>query len=631
MDTQTFDVEAYLNRELLRLTTAGSVDDGKSTLIGRLLYDSKAIFQDQMEALEHTSRLRGEETVNLALLTDGLRSEREQGITIDVAYRYFSTPRRKFIIADTPGHEQYTRNMVTGASTSQLAIILIDARNGVLPQSRRHGIIASLLGIPHVVVAINKMDVVDWSEKVYNGIVREYTEFSEKLNIHDITFIPISALLGDNVVEKSTNMPWYEGPTVLHQLENVTIAADRNFIDFRFPVQYVVRPHQDFRGFAGRVASGTIRVGEPVIALPSMQESRIKEIITYDGTMTEALAGDSVILTIEDERDISRGDMIVRKNNVPVTSRHFEATICWMDDKKELKINQPYRIQHTTRIANMFIRKLRYQLDVNTLHRMDSETLLLNEIGRVEVESPLPVFYDPYKQNRETGGFIIIDPATNLTVGAGMILGAISKEEREERHKTPNEKHIKWEDFPVTQKMREEKNGHRAHCYWFTGLSGSGKSTIARSLSTLLHKQGKQVYVLDGDNVRHGLNADLGFSDEDRAENIRRVGHVARLLVDAGFIVICSFISPRQAMRDGVRALFPDGYFSEVFVKCDIDECRKRDPKGLYRAAEEGMIKNFTGLGSEYETPLNPDMTIDTSILGVDEAVEKLGRIIVLP
>ncbi|MFW5808255.1 MAG: sulfate adenylyltransferase subunit CysN [Spirochaetota bacterium] len=634
MDTQTFDVEAYLNRELLRLTTAGSVDDGKSTLIGRLLYDSKAIFQDQMEALEHTSRLRGEETVNLALLTDGLRSEREQGITIDVAYRYFSTPRRKFIIADTPGHEQYTRNMVTGASTSQLAIILIDARNGVLPQSRRHGIIASLLGIPHVVVAINKMDVVDWSEKVYNGIVREYTEFSEKLNIHDITFIPISALLGDNVVEKSTNMPWYEGPTVLHQLENVTIAADRNFIDFRFPVQYVVRPHQDFRGFAGRVASGTIRVGEPVIALPSMQESRIKEIITYDGTMTEALAGDSVILTIEDERDISRGDMIVRKNNVPVTSRHFEATICWMDDKKELKINQPYRIQHTTRIANMFIRKLRYQLDVNTLHRMDSETLLLNEIGRVEVESSLPVFYDPYKQNRETGGFIIIDPATNLTVGAGMILGGISKEEREEReerHKTPNEKHIKWEDFPVTQKMREEKNGHRAHCYWFTGLSGSGKSTIARSLSTLLYKQGKQVYVLDGDNVRHGLNADLGFSDEDRAENIRRVGHVARLLVDAGFIVICSFISPRQAMRDGVRALFPDGYFSEVFVKCDIDECRKRDPKGLYRAAEEGMIKNFTGLGSEYETPLNPDMTIDTSILGVDEAVEKLGRIIVLP
>jgi bifunctional enzyme CysN/CysC len=612
MDKQTFDVESYLNRELLRLTTAGSVDDGKSTLIGRLLYDSKAIFQDQMEALEHTAKLRGEEEVNLALLTDGLRSEREQGITIDVAYRYFSTPKRKFIIADTPGHEQYTRNMVTGASTSQLAIILIDARNGVLPQSRRHGIIASLLGIPHVVVAVNKMDAVNWSQDVYDSIVQEYTDFSEKLNIHDITFIPISALLGDNVVDKSKNMPWYEGPTVLHQLENVTIAADRNLIDFRFPVQYVVRPNQDFRGFAGRIASGTIAVGEPVVALPSGQESKIKEIITFDGKRTEAHAGDSIVLTIEDERDISRGDMIVRKNNVPVNSRHFEATICWMDDSKKLKLNQLYKIQHTTRIANAYIRKLRYQLDVNTLHRTDAETLQLNEIGRVEIESSQPFSYDPYKQNRETGGFIIIDPATNLTVGAGMIRGAISKEERDEISRASHQKNIRWEEFPVTQKMREDKNDHKGHCLWFTGLSGSGKSTIAKELSKRLHDEGKQVYVLDGDNIRHGLNADLGFSDEDRAENIRRIGHVARIMVDAGFIVICSFISPKRSMRDGVRKLFPEGVFSEVYIKCDLEECKKRDPKKLYKAAEEGIIRDFTGIDSDYEEPLSAEIVVCT-------------------
>jgi bifunctional enzyme CysN/CysC len=629
MSQNTFDVESYLNRELLRLTTAGSVDDGKSTLIGRLLYDSKAIFQDQMEALEHSSKLRGEEGVNLALLTDGLRSEREQGITIDVAYRYFSTPGRKFIIADTPGHEQYTRNMVTGASTSQLAIILIDARNGVLPQSKRHGIIASLLGIPHVIVAINKMDTVNWSKDVYDSIVSEYTHFSEKLSIHDITFIPISALLGDNVVEKSANMPWYGGPTVLNRLENVTIAADRNYIDFRFPVQYVVRPHQDFRGFAGRIASGSIKVGEPVLILPSGQESKIKEIVTYEEKLETAQAGDSVILTIEDERDISRGDMIVRKNNVPVISRHFEATICWMDDKNSLKVNQPYKIQHTTKISNIFIRKLRYQLDVNTLHRSQAETLHLNEIGRVELECSLPLFYDPYKQNRETGGFVIIDPATNLTVGAGMIRGALNIEERENFHKTPNEKNIKWENFPVTMDMREEKNGHKGHCVWFTGLSGSGKSTIAKELSLKLHEAGKQVYVLDGDNIRHGLNADLGFSDDDRTENIRRIGHVARIMVDAGFIVLCSFISPHRSMRDSVRKLFSDDYFSEAYIKCEIDECKKRDPKGLYKAAEEGLIQNFTGLSGTYEAPENPEIVVDTNTLTVENAVELLYNSII--
>jgi bifunctional enzyme CysN/CysC len=623
-DQKTFNVEEYLNRELLRFTTAGSVDDGKSTLIGRLLFDSKAIFQDQMEALEHSSRLRGEETVNLALLTDGLRSEREQGITIDVAYRYFSTPKRKFIIADTPGHEQYTRNMVTGASTAQLAIILIDARNGVLPQSKRHGIIASLLGIPHVVVAVNKMDAVDWSEKIYNDIVEEYTEFSGKLNIHDITFIPISALLGDNVVDKSNNMDWYDGPTVLHQLENVTISADRNLIDFRFPVQYVVRPNQDFRGFAGRVASGTIGIGEQVIALPSGQESRIQEIVAFNEKRTEARAGESVILTIEDERDISRGEMIVRKNNVPGTGRHFEATICWMDDKKSLEVNKSYRFQHTTRLVNGVVRNLRYQLDVNTLHRMDAETLALNEIGRVEIETGQPLFFDPYMQNRETGGFIIIDPASNLTVAAGMIRGAISKSEREELSKTPHERNIRWEAFPVTRQMRETRNGHTGHCLWFTGLSGSGKSTIAKELSKRLHEEGRQVYVLDGDNIRHGLNADLGFSEEHREENIRRIGHVARILYDAGFIVICCFISPKQGMRDGVRKLFPEGAFSEVYIECDVNECRKRDPKGLYKAAEEGLIADFTGVSSAYEEPQKPEVRVNTTKSSEKEAIKIL-------
>ena len=622
---QNFDVDEYLNRELLRFTTAGSVDDGKSTLIGRLLYDSKAIFQDQMEALEHSSRLRGEETVNLALLTDGLRSEREQGITIDVAYRYFSTPKRKFIIADTPGHEQYTRNMVTGASTAQLAVILIDARNGVLTQSRRHGIIASLLAIPHVVVAVNKMDAVEWSEDVYRRIVDEYSAFSEKLDIHDITFIPISALLGDNVVDKSGNMEWYDGPTVLHQLENVTISADRNLIDFRFPVQYVVRPDHTFRGFAGRVASGTIRVGEPIIALPSGQESKVREIVSFNEKRDEARAGESVILTIEDERDISRGEMIVRKNNVPNISRHFEATVCWMDDTQNLEVDKLYRFQHTTRLVNGFIRKLRYRLDVNTLHRADAHTLGLNEIGRIEIETGQPLFYDPYSQNRETGGFVIIDPASNLTVGAGMIRGPISKEERDEQReslsKPDGERNIRWERFPVTRAMREEKNGHKGHCLWLTGLSGSGKSTIAKELSKELHEEGKQVYVLDGDNIRHGINGDLGFTEEDRKENIRRIGHVARLFYDAGFIVICSFISPKRYMRDGVRELFPEGAFSEMYVKCDIEECRRRDPKGLYQRSENGEISNFTGVSAPYEEPLSPELIIDTVELQPAEAV----------
>jgi bifunctional enzyme CysN/CysC len=610
------DKDGYFNRELLRFTTAGSVDDGKSTLIGRLLYDSKAIFQDQMEQLERTSRLRGEGSVNLALLTDGLRAEREQGITIDVAYRYFSTPRRKFIIADTPGHEQYTRNMVTGASTADLAIILIDARNGVLTQSKRHGFIASLLGIPHVMVAVNKMDIVDWSEEVFNEIVAEYMAFSEKLDIHDIVFVPISALTGDNVVNPSENMRWYDGSTVLHYLENVTIAADRNLIDFRFPVQYVIRPHQDFRGFAGRISSGTVSVGEEVLVLPSRRTSRVKQITSFEGELEEAFEAQSVVLSLTEEIDISRGDMIVRSHNVPWLGTSFDAILCWMDDESSLRVSHRYILQHTTREVSAFVTDLRYAIDVNTLHRQDAETLSLNEIGRISVQTSKPIFFDAYRSNRETGSFILVDPDTNLTVAAGMIRSE-SRETISVRNanaateaQSPN---VEWDISSITREQREARNGHRACVIWFTGLSGSGKSTISKLVEQRLFEQGAQVVRLDGDNVRHGLSGDLGFSTEDRSENIRRVGHAANLFFEHGAIVLCSFISPMAKDRALVRSLFPTGSFIEVYAKVDIETAKDRDPKGLYRRAERGEIPEFTGIDSPYEAPENADIVFDTA------------------
>jgi len=621
--SDNYDINEYLNRDLLRFTTAGSVDDGKSTLIGRMLYDSKAIFQDQMEALEQSSRLKGDDKVDLALLTDGLRAEREQGITIDVAYRYFSTPKRKFIIADTPGHVQYTRNMVTGASTADLAIILIDARNGVLTQSKRHGFIASLLGIPHLVVAVNKMDLVDWSQERYDKIVRDYTVFSEKLNIKDITFIPISALTGDNVVKESSNMPWYQGKTVLHHLESVVISADRNLVDFRFPVQYVLRPNLDFRGFAGRVASGTIKKGEEILSLPSMTRSRIKDIVTHDGNLSEAFEGQSVVLTLEDEIDVSRGDMIVRKNNVPTINNRFESTLCWMDDTKPLNQDTHYILQHNTKRVQAFVTKLRYKVDVNTLHREYGDHLTLNEIGRVNIETAYPVFFDPYEQNRESGSFILIDPATNLTVAAGMIVREIKETRVMQGQKSPN---TVWVESHVTKSDRIRRNGHQPHVYWFTGLSGSGKTTIAKELEMALFNQGKQVVLLDGDNIRHGLSGDLGFSKYDRAENIRRIGEVAKLFYETGFVVICTFISPRQEMRDRVRGLFPVGDFTEVYVECDLDICRNRDPKGLYKKAEAGEIQNFTGIDAPYEAPEAAEVVLNTGEQGVDACLEVLLR-----
>ncbi|MBN2528646.1 MAG: sulfate adenylyltransferase subunit CysN [Deltaproteobacteria bacterium] len=623
-NTSNYDVEEYLNKELLRFTTAGSVDDGKSTLIGRLLFDSKAIFQDQMDALEESSKLRGEEGVNLALLTDGLRSEREQGITIDVAYRYFATPKRKFIIADTPGHEQYTRNMVTGASTADLAIILIDARLGVLTQSKRHGFIASLLGIPHVLVCVNKMDLVDFDKGVYDKIVKDFTAFATKLDIPDMIFVPISALDGDNVVDRSERTPWYTGPTVMHHLENVVISSDHNLIDFRFPVQYVVRPHLNFRGFSGRIPSGTIAVGEEIVALPSRKTSKIKEIVSFDGNQQEAVAGESVVLTLEDEIDISRGEMIVRKNNLPRVENKFEATLCWMDDQRPLDSGTPYIVQHTSRNVQGYIRELRYLIDVNTLHRnKEADTLKLNEIGRVVIETAMPLFLDPYKNNRETGSFILIDPANNLTVAAGMVRYASSRTEsnRDDLMFTGASMNIIKENVTVTRAEREARNGHKGHVIWLTGHVRSGKSTIARGVAQTLFEQGKQVFNLDGDVARHGICGDLGFSERDRRESVRRIAHMARLASDAGQVVICSLISPRKEMRDFARALMPDGAFTEVHVNCSIDECRKRDKDGLYAKADKGEIPNFTGVSAAYEPPVNPDLVVDTEQQSPKESV----------
>ena len=622
---EAYDADHYYNMDLLRFTTAGSVDDGKSTLIGRLLYDSKAIFEDQMEAVELASRNRGDSYLDLALLTDGLRSEREQGITIDVAYRYFATPKRKFIIADTPGHIQYTRNMVTGASTAELAIILIDARKGVLTQSKRHGFIASLLEIPHILVAVNKMDLVNYDQATYERIVDEYTDFAAKLSIHDLTFIPISALMGDNVVNKSENMAWYDGPTLLHHLENVNVGASRNLVDFRFPVQMVVRPHQDFRGFAGQIASGTIAPGEEVVVLPSGKVSRVRGVHSYTEELQEAVEGDSVMLTLEDEIDVSRGDMIVRKNNLPQVGNQLECTICWVNEEP-LNLHGAYLLQHGAHQVRAFVSELNYRIDVDTLHRDTVHTLNLNEIGRAKITTTQPLFFDPYKLNRNTGSFILIDAYSNVTVAAGMIRRRSSTVEevvniQPDRRKSSN---IVWESTEISREMREGRNGHRAAVLWFTGLSGSGKSTVARRLERRLFEQGCQTTYIDGDNVRHGLNGDLGFSPADRKENIRRVAEVARLAFDHGTLTLCTFISPYSADREFARSLLPEDRFIEVYVKCDLEVVKRRDPKGLYAKALSGEIPEFTGISSPYEEPGNPEIQVETDVQSVDDIVDMI-------
>lgn len=614
-------------KTLLRFTTTGSVDDGKSTLIGRLLYETKSIFEDQYAAVETTSKRRGLNEVDLALLLDGLSAEREQGITIDVAYRYFETPARKFIIADTPGHIQYTRNMVTGASTADLAVILIDARNGILTQSRRHGFIVSLLQIPHLIVAVNKMDLVGYSEKIYNDIVEQYQEFSEKLDIHDVAFIPVSALNGDNVVSKSMHMPWYDGSTLLHYLENVHVTADRNLIDFRFPVQHVIRPNLDFRGYSGRIISGTISPGEDVVILPSGGCTSVKSVTTYDGELSEAFASQSVVLTLNDEIDVSRGDMIVRKNNLPQISSHIEATICWMDEQP-LSVGASYVLKHTTRSVKAFVSRILYKIDVNTLHReREVETFALNDIGRVELRITSPIFFDPFKTNHGTGSFILIDFLSNNTVAAGMIRGSVrtvdelietTEGEPGKQKKSP---YTLWGGWNIPREQRENRYGHKGAVLWLTGYSGSGKSTIARSLERRLFDSGCQTMLLDGDNLRHGLCGDLGFSDKDRSENIRRAGETARLFFETGHVVICTFISPFEKDRAFVRCLFPQGSFFEVHVKCDLKVCKRRDPNGLYEKAMTGEIKDFTGISSPYEPPQNPEITIETDLQSVEDNV----------
>jgi bifunctional enzyme CysN/CysC len=605
--------------ELLRIATAGSVDDGKSTLIGRLLHDTKSIFEDQLESIEQTSQKRGNEETDLALLTDGLRAEREQGITIDVAHRYFATPKRKFVIADTPGHIQYTRNMVTGASNANLALLLIDARKGVLEQTRRHALLSSLLRVPHLILCVNKMDLVDYDEKIYDEIREEFTAFAAKLEITDLGFVPISALEGDNVVERSTSMPWFDGQPLLGQLEEVHIASDRNLVDNRFPVQYVIRPqsaeHRDYRGFAGSVVGGIFKQGDEVMVLPSRRTSTIAAIDTPNGEVTQSFPPMAVTLRLEDELDISRGDMICRPSNQPTASQRLEAMVCWFDETSSLRTGVPYQLKHTTRWVTAEVEELRYQLDVDTLHRdLEAETLEVNDIGRISVHTASPLFLDEYRLNRSTGSFILVDPHTNLTVAAGMITG--TGESGPPTAEVPVAENITFHPSKLSRDERWGALGTSGATIWMTGLSGSGKSTIAAAAEHTLVGSGRNAYMLDGDNLRHGLNANLGFSEEDRAENVRRVGEVARLMAEAGGVAIVSLVSPYAAERDKVRAAHREAGipFHEVFVDTPLEECERRDPKGLYAKARAGEITNLTGVGSPYEAPASPELTTDPDL-----------------
>jgi bifunctional enzyme CysN/CysC len=624
-------LEQGARRDLLRFTAVGSVDDGKSTLIGRLLHDTKSIYEDTLAALKSDSaRVGTGPEIDFALLTDGLKAEREQGITIDVAYRYFSTPRRSFIIADTPGHEQYTRNMATGASTANVAIILIDARHGILTQTRRHSFIASLLGIPRLLIAINKMDLVGWDRAVYDRIVGEFTDFAARLGIVDLKFVPISALLGDNVVEKSASMPWYHGETVLEYLETVYIGSDRNLVDFRFPVQYVIRPSQAFRGYAGQIASGVLRQGELVMALPSRRLTRVKSIQGPEGDLDQAFAPMSVTVTLEDEIDLSRGDMLVHPRNLPAAQSAFEAMLVWMAEEP-MRPDQPYLVKHTTRSVRAGIRNVEYRVDVNTLSREPAAALALNEIGRVAFQATQPLFLDPYAKNRLTGSFILVDPVSNATVAAGMVIDRVPEAELRaptEALRAPKSENLRREVGRVRAEDRERLLGQRAVTIWFTGLSGSGKSSIAQELERRLHADGRHVYVLDGDNLRFGLNRDLGFAKADRTENIRRVAEVARLFNDAGSIVLVPVISPFREDREAARRILGEDRFFEIYVSTPLEACEARDVKGLYQKARAGQIAEFTGISSPYEPPLDPALVLDTSGQTLAESADAVWRAI---
>ena len=620
---------------LLRFSTAGSVDDGKSTLIGRLLHDSKNVYEDHLESLHAVSEKNQQSFGEaLAYLTDGLKAEREQGITIDVAYRYFSTPRRHFILADTPGHEQYTRNMATGASTANLAILLIDARNGVVTQTRRHAFILSLLGIPRYLVTVNKMDLVGYSQAAFEKIQADFVEFAAKLGIKELRFVPVSALNGDNIVQVSSRMPWYKGESVMEYLENVYIEGDVNLVDFRFPVQCVIRPNQDYRGYAGQIASGVIRKGEEVMAVPSMRKSRVKSIDLFPSAQQPAKvdaahAPMSVSLCLEHELDISRGDMIVRTHNVPHIRNHFEAMVVWMD-VASMNVQEQYIIQQTTREAKARVDEIKYRVDVNTLSRLPGSPLQLNEIGRVSLTTTKPLLIDPYSRSRSTGAFILVHPATFRTVAAGMIIDRLPEEmlsaglgpAADSAGRVSHNIHV--EGGAISRGDREERLGYPAATLWLTGLSGSGKSSIAREVERRLFERGQMIYRLDGDNLRFGLNRDLGFSNADRSENIRRAAETARLMNEAGVSVICSFISPFKADRERARQIIDSQHFMEIYLNTPLAVCEERDPNGLYRKARAGQIKEFTGVTSPYEPPENPDLALNTAKLDIEECVSHI-------
>ncbi|MEZ5871698.1 MAG: sulfate adenylyltransferase subunit CysN [Nitratireductor sp.] len=613
------DILAYLKsheeKSLLRFITCGSVDDGKSTLIGRMLYESKMIFEDQLTALQSDSARFGTqgEGIDFALLVDGLASEREQGITIDVAYRFFSTDRRKFIVADTPGHEQYTRNMATGASTAELAIILIDARKGILTQTRRHSYIVSLLGIRHVVLAVNKMDAVEYSRKTYEKIVADYTEFASALGRDgkppfDIVPIPVSALKGDNIVEPSSRMDWYRGPVLLSHLETVKVDDRAESQPFRLPVQWVNRPDSSFRGFAGQIASGSVSPGERIRVQPSGRESTVARIVTQDGDLDRAVAGQSVTLTLNDEIDISRGDIISTAMSPSEVADQFETTLLWMADEPMLP-GRPYLLKIGPKTVLATITAPKYQVNVNSFEHLAATKLELNEIGVCNIALDRQIAFDPYEANRETGGFILIDRMTNATVGMGLIHFALRRSAN-----------IHWQAMEVDRSRRAELKNQKPAVLWFTGLSGSGKSTIANLVEKKLAGLGHHTYLLDGDNVRHGLNKDLGFTDADRVENIRRVAEVARLMADAGLITLVSFISPFRSERQMARELMPDGEFIEVFVDTPLALAEQRDVKGLYKKARAGQIKNFTGIDSPYEAPETAEIHIHTADMSAEDA-----------
>ena len=613
------DIDAYLvahqNKSLLRFITCGSVDDGKSTLIGRLLYDSRMIFEDQLAVLEADSKRVGTQgqAIDFALLVDGLAAEREQGITIDVAYRFFATEKRKFIVADTPGHEQYTRNMVTGASTADLAVILVDARKGVLTQTRRHSYLAHLLGIRKLVLAVNKMDLIGYDEAKYEAIVADYRAFATSIGIGDFLAIPLSGLAGDNIASRSPNTRWYAGPALIEHLETVEVdAAVLQRAPFRLPVQWVNRPNLDFRGFAGLIAGGIVRPGDAVRVLPSGTTTTVARIVTFDGDLERAVAGQSVTLTLADEVDCSRGDVIAGAGAPPQVADQFEATIVWMADE-ELLPGRGYWLKLGTQTVTAQVQPPKYQVNVNTTEHLAVKTLELNAIGVATVSTDRPIVFEPYADSRELGGFILIDKMTNATVAAGMLHFALRRSQN-----------VHWQALSIPREKRADLKNQTPAVLWFTGLSGAGKSTIANLVEKKLARMNRHTFLLDGDNVRHGLNRDLGFTDADRVENIRRVGEVARLMTDAGLIVITAFISPFRAERAMVRAMLPEREFIEVHIDTTLDEAERRDVKGLYAKARAGQLANFTGIDSPYEPPENPDIRIDTALLSPDEAADRI-------